>query len=412
MERMVRRCLLLAALMFVVGIGEGSAQDNPSHKEIPTPKIDPLDLQQRFKKATEQAAFKQQVESLARDIEGSTRNKRELEEYLKANGPKLEELYRELQAGRGSENKLNDAQMRRLLETIQDIRKSLWNSEGRPTPTSINGQNLAQPALPQATQPQLDASEIQSRERFARWLTEQAKRLENVDAIKNSPTLQQARIDLDSYTKSKSLKDLQRFNLDKRLTDLGAKTLPEKLLSNLQLSLPRNISLPNLPKPNLPHVNLSWKPKAPPGLPSLVPPSVPSGGDASSLLWLAIVVVVAVLAWKLFRGYRPELVESIGKRLWAARWSVDPSAVMTRADLIRAFEHLSLAQLGVEARTWNHREIAVGLGGEEIERRRAADELADLYERARYAPESEPLPPEAMATARRALTHLAGVAAV
>ena len=41
----------------------------------------------------------------------------------------------------------------------------------------------------------------------------------------------------------------------------------------------------------------------------------------------------------------------------------------------------------------------------------AAEQLASLYERARYAPPGEPLPEAALATARRDLCLLAGVPA-
>ena len=42
--------------------------------------------------------------------------------------------------------------------------------------------------------------------------------------------------------------------------------------------------------------------------------------------------------------------------------------------------------------------------------RLAADELASFYERARYAPATDSLPEEALASARRSLCLLAGVA--
>jgi hypothetical protein len=79
--------------------------------------------------------------------------------------------------------------------------------------------------------------------------------------------------------------------------------------------------------------------------------------------------------------------------------------VVSAEDLIRAFEYLSVLKLGPEARHWNHRTIAAGLGGGE-----AAGHLADLYERARYAEPAEPLDAEALPAVRRELTDLAGVA--
>jgi hypothetical protein len=81
--------------------------------------------------------------------------------------------------------------------------------------------------------------------------------------------------------------------------------------------------------------------------------------------------------------------------------------------LIRAFEYLSLLLLGPDARSQNHRTIAAQLGGpadEDAARHRAAQDLAAVYEQARYAPAAEPLSTAALASARRDLCFLAGVA--
>src|SRR5581483_12253552 len=104
-------------------------------------------------------------------------------------------------------------------------------------------------------------------------------------------------------------------------------------------------------------------------------------------------------------------------------WPVDPAAIKTREELIQAFEYLSLLNLGPAARNWNHLAIADGLRNTRpsavpstaaLERSTpasgaAADELASLYEQARYAPPSDPLPDTALITARRDLCLLAGV---
>ena len=92
-------------------------------------------------------------------------------------------------------------------------------------------------------------------------------------------------------------------------------------------------------------------------------------------------------------------------------WPVNPALVSTPAELIRAFEYLSLLRLGPDSRSWNHRAIAAHLGQTvPPDGRRAADELAALYEQARYAPADDPLPADALSTARRDLCLLAGVA--
>jgi hypothetical protein len=74
------------------------------------------------------------------------------------------------------------------------------------------------------------------------------------------------------------------------------------------------------------------------------------------------------------------------------------------------------------ARHWHHLAIASALSRlsadtavsitwshTSVERRRAAEQLAAVYEQARYAPPNEPLAESALATARRDLCLLAGV---
>jgi hypothetical protein len=69
--------------------------------------------------------------------------------------------------------------------------------------------------------------------------------------------------------------------------------------------------------------------------------------------------------------------------------------------------------LGPAARPCHHLELAARLGGPtaDAERRRAAGELARLYEQARYAPEDDQLSADDLAAARRDLCLLAGVGA-
>jgi hypothetical protein len=124
--------------------------------------------------------------------------------------------------------------------------------------------------------------------------------------------------------------------------------------------------------------------------------------------------VIGVIAWKFFTVQRQAATATTGTGWRLGPWPVNPNEVTTRQDLIRAFEHLSLLLLGPAARVWNHRQIATRLGAREdeaaAERRRAASHLAVLYEQARYAPPSDPLPEGELAGARRDLCLLAGVA--
>src|SRR5262249_26264590 len=89
--------------------------------------------------------------------------------------------------------------------------------------------------------------------------------------------------------------------------------------------------------------------------------SAPDGGAWQILVWLGALVLAGVVLWKLrnARG-RDAAAGGVGWRL--GPWPVNPSAVRTREELVRAFDYLSLLLLGSDARHWNHRQIADRLG--------------------------------------------------
>ncbi len=125
-----------------------------------------------------------------------------------------------------------------------------------------------------------------------------------------------------------------------------------------------------------------------------------------TLTLIGITVYVLVRLWRRrFGGAQLD-----GWRL--GPWPVDPASVATREQLIRGFEYLAVLVLGRPARHRNHLEIAQDLPGataDPEQRRRAADELAAIYEQARYAPGNEPLDEIQLTAARRGLTLLAGL---
>jgi hypothetical protein len=183
-------------------------------------------------------------------------------------------------------------------------------------------------------------------------------------------------------------------------------------------------------------------------LPESLPGSRSARGGASAdgsgnfTGWHALAILggfalVALLVRAVLARSSAALGAADGEGRTLGPWPVDPAAVGTREELVRAFEYLSLLSLGIAARTWNHRTIAKHLSWEvrkrnnsespaslpsrghtsvlpsnlPDERRRAAFELAGLYEKARYAPPSDSLPDTALAAARRDLCFLAGVSA-
>jgi hypothetical protein len=176
----------------------------------------------------------------------------------------------------------------------------------------------------------------------------------------------------------------------------------------------RNMPLPSLSGLNVPEFKIST-----PSLPSLDAPSlgVPSVSTAKTgmgLLLLPVLVIFGLVVWRLIRNRNLRKLASWQLQRGAANesmpgpWPVRLNALRTNEDVIRAFEYLSLLKLGNEARHWNHRNIARELGRDSLDRRRSAEHLAVLYERARYAPGTQRFSPDVLRTAGHELSLLAG----
>jgi hypothetical protein len=151
------------------------------------------------------------------------------------------------------------------------------------------------------------------------------------------------------------------------------------------------------------------RPEGGAGLPQFGTPGASGGNFLTVLAWIVGLGAGAVCLRQLW--LRSEESRREQKRLQALRlaWPVDANNVKSREDLVRAFEHLALSNLGLNARTLNHLEIAAGLGqSADPTRRDAVLSLTDTYERARYTPGDEPLSAEMIAEARRHLSVLAG----
>jgi hypothetical protein len=154
--------------------------------------------------------------------------------------------------------------------------------------------------------------------------------------------------------------------------------------------------LGNLPRPDLhgwrPHFSL-------PGLglpgftgPSLGPPSF-SGGPVGSfrfMIWVFLAVGAAGLLW-LWRRHGKRL--PVARRPAPVEWPIAPDRIVTRAQLIHAFDYLSQLLLGKEAVYWNHRRIAEHLAVQDDQRGQAAAawRLANVYETVRYTEGPETL---------------------
>jgi hypothetical protein len=262
---------------------------------------------------------------------------------------------------------------------------------------------------------------------LGRWLLKAADRFKELEpSVRNSPALQKA---IRELSRKVDGADERWKELDKGANAIADKwarlsqALPlNRLLPAEGFSWPRSLtprSWPNLPLPQTAPGFGRQPPSTgpPPGLPQV------TERDGWRAFWMFVLLAaLALVVWRVLA--RSRAVDLLGGAdVWKlGPWPVQPAAVQTREELIRAFEYLSVLQLGPAARSWHHWAIASGLGrfsgkavsttrwGDGWERRRqAAEQLATLYERARYAPPEEPLPEAALATARQDLCLLAGV---
>jgi hypothetical protein len=135
-------------------------------------------------------------------------------------------------------------------------------------------------------------------------------------------------------------------------------------------------------------------------------------GGFSVPVWLVVAILVAialaVVWWKrdlIFvpRKAGPLVAGGVGG------WPLDPRAINSREDVVRAFEYLSVLICGPGAKTWTHSTIADELTVLAQTQGETAVKLARLYELARYAPLDEPLTRAELVEARRLVCDLAGM---
>jgi hypothetical protein len=135
------------------------------------------------------------------------------------------------------------------------------------------------------------------------------------------------------------------------------------------------------------------------------------GGGSGEGSWtpLVILMILGVGGFLLYLYYKrhPKHVEETPVE--AARiWPVDPLQVNSREDVVKAFEFLSISKCGDAAVNWHHLQIAGRMGLNEPDHRDAANRLARLYEKARYAPANELFDELDIAEARARFSQLAG----
>jgi hypothetical protein len=324
------------------------------------------------------------------------------------NNPALRGMLKELNEKHSAGAPLSPQDLAGLSKVLKDaqtpraVNQVLFEAPTGEAPMSPAGADMPLPP---------DAPRADKWDRWMRDLMNHAENTEFGDWLRASPAFQKGIGDfrhLIDFNSNPSAWGLDALPKHLRFPDTLNFRLGDGLLSGL-----KNISMPDLPRVELPHVNL---PSVHLGNWSLPTPPMPNiggmGGAASigqGLLWILIIGVGIMLVWQVTRnlgarGPRQAKAPVLGP------WPVDPRKVATRGQLIQAFDYLALLLLGTEARSWNHRAIARKMLDANL-RPGAVEELAILYEHARYTRGPEPLPERARAAARAHLCLLAEVPA-
>lgn len=156
--------------------------------------------------------------------------------------------------------------------------------------------------------------------------------------------------------------------------------------------------LPDMPKMNIPKIAVpKWKLPVPEVPKFSVPQfSMPSGGGGSGfgigVFVVAGMVGIFVIAW-LLRGSRSP------DRPWqhpGKRWNFQPRGNDERSKICDLYEKTAVATLGDSVRAQHHHRIAELLLEQQWHLQPQVEEFSQLYEKARYGPEDEPLDDHAL----------------
>jgi hypothetical protein len=409
----------LAGLACLLGVAQAEGPrsiqidmpaDGQGRSHVPVPsRGGPIDPEQLFNERLRQAEMFRQLRDQVEKASG-----KKLDEVLKdlkdrgldPHSPDFARLLQKhLDRQSGAAPKLNPEDMERLQRLLKDLFPNgikLPDSHGDPMPrTDPPGKDTPLPDsgnTPDSTgsASRRDPEDREAMEEASQQLAQLARWLDGVsEGMRDSPALRSwlsdvARIVLENN-------DGRSGGLASSLGRWNQFAKQGKWFSQSWAQL-RRFELPSWPSLGLSGTRFSASFSG--------PGSVGGHGSTQALKWFlafGIGVLVAVVVWKLLTRYVVWGSATAVDSWRLGPWPVAPATVASRLDLIRAFEYLSLLLLGRQARSWNHREIATRLGSAEAER------LATLYEQARYTPEDEPLPEQAVAEFRRDLCLLAGV---
>jgi hypothetical protein len=392
-------------VLLAVSVVSSTALGDEPRSHVPVPSRDgPSDPEQLFTELFRKSRLREHVENI------SGKNLDELLKELRAQNirpgsPQFDEFLRKLEkrASEGGKTKLSPEEMEALQRLVRDL-----FPDGVPLPPDAEPKNgLPDSDGPKVGNPKTGPDWVRTPEdrealdEASRRMAQMAQQLDGwAGGARNSPALKQFAARLGRLCLENS--NGRSGGLDSLLARWDRLAKQGEWFSG-RWSVSGNFSLPRMPSLRLsgPGGGGGWSMSG----------GISGSGSAGALLTGLALSVGFLFLWRLWKRHSPWKATSNEDGWQLGPWPVAPGAVASRTDLVRAFEYLSLLLLGRRARNWNHRAIAAQMGGELDERCRAATQLATLYERARYAPDDEPLPEETVAEFRRDLCLLAGVPA-
>jgi len=410
---------LFAALVATTAVGwtvPGLDQPSPdevnrSHRLLDGPDSpfqNPEAMAQRLRRARD---F-HDTESLIRKLLENEKVREQLPkvaEWLKKQGVQAPELLDNPELRRQLVDSLGKTGLtKQQLNELENLAKNSKPPAAASSPQPISPVPPAK-SLPPSQPPPSTASEPARQDRVKQLLEQVTKKLDSLDPSNNNELVRDLVRHLTMLGNDLTRPVASSSSETKAVLDGLARMsewLPLDKLSEINWGemFPK-WSLPEVPAPH------GWSPGPAPSL-GVSPESAGEG-----LIWLLLAVLMGVVVWRLAGKSSP--VHGAGDQAWRpGPWPVSPARVTTRHDLIRAFEYLALLLLGPQAGACHHRELAsrIGQSGNPAtarHRQQAAEELALLYERARYAPSAglvdQPLTNEDQALARLNLCLLAGM---
>ena len=431
--------LLLALAGGLPARGEGPSSSpaaRPSHKPINDGLADDRNPEDRLRsrlmqsqlKEKEQQQFASQIQQMAREL---LKDEKFVESLKKNLTPDQIDRLKQKYAGQGGGVRLDDPALRKLLDQglkgskikVEDpklkehLKKlGVTGQPGTTDPSNPPGTGptpmpptspITPPPMPSTTPP---PSPSRPPGDSSNW-DDLAK--ETPDWMKKG--LDRAAGDLGKWLDTPSGKSWRGSVMDMARKMAEARSSAPALSPRLRAVnryLPRVRDWLPQRSPSLPSARLPALPRLTGSLPGVSSMSgVSAQGTGKALVVVVALVVLALLLWY-SRGWWQEVLAARLAGWKLGPWPIRPGEVTTRGDLVRAFEYLALLCLGPAARTCHHLELARRIGAQpalDTERRRdAAEDLARVYEQARYTPDDERLPDELLARARRELGYLAG----